>query len=77
MPTRCVICCHSQQVAIDARLLSGETLRVLGNEYGVRVPDLRHHRDEHVLGQPRRQRAPKTVSSFCQVRKDDGPYALE
>ena len=57
MLTQCTICNHSQQESIDARLLAGENLRVLGNEYGVRTPDLRHHRDAHILKQPRRQRA--------------------
>jgi hypothetical protein len=56
MLIRCAICCHSQREIIDARLLVGETLRVLGNEYAVRAADLRHHRDDHVLRQPRRQR---------------------
>jgi hypothetical protein len=57
MPLRCVICSHSQQESIDARLLAGEDLGVIGNEYAVRAADLRHHRDDHVLRQPRRQRA--------------------
>jgi hypothetical protein len=57
MVPRCAICTHSQQESIDTRLLAGETLRMLGNEYGVRAPDLRHHRDEHLLRQPRLQRA--------------------
>jgi hypothetical protein len=47
MPVWCTICCHSQQASIDARLLAGENLRVLGNEYAVRAADLRHHRDDH------------------------------
>jgi hypothetical protein len=57
MPVWCAICSHSQQESIDARLLAGENLSVLGNEYAVRTADLRHHRDDHVLRQPRRQRA--------------------
>jgi hypothetical protein len=77
MVTRCAICCHSQQVAIDARLLAGEALSPLTQEYGLRAGDLHHHRDEHLLKQPRRQRVPRTVSSFCQVRRDDGPRAPE
>ena len=56
MPMWCAICFHSQQESIDARLLAGENLRVLGNEYAVRTADLRYHRDEHVLQQPRQQR---------------------
>jgi hypothetical protein len=48
MLARCAVCAHSQRAILDARLLAGEALMPLANEYGLRSRDLRHHRDEHV-----------------------------
>jgi hypothetical protein len=48
MPIRCVVCCHSQQETIDARLRAGEPLWPLVRDYALRSGELRHHRDEHV-----------------------------
>jgi hypothetical protein len=52
MPIKCSICCHSQAETIRDRLLAGENLAALARDYGLRVRDLRHHRDAHVLGKP-------------------------
>jgi hypothetical protein len=58
MPIMCSICCHSQAETIQTRLLAGESLGTLSADYGLPVRELRHHRDEHVLGR-RTQRRPR------------------
>lgn len=55
----CTICAHSQRTLIDESLRAGHDLRSLANEFALRTPVLRHHRDEHVAGlAQRRRRAP-------------------
>ena len=53
----CRVCSSSQQALINRRLLDGESLGTLSASYGLSVPELRHHRDEHVLCRgPQRRR---------------------
>jgi hypothetical protein len=55
----CRICSSSEQSVIDHRLRAGESLAVLSADYAMPTPELRHHRDVHVLGlgrSPRRRR---------------------
>ena len=55
----CSICAHSQAETIRDRLLAGETLVAVARDYALRVRDLRHHRDAHVLG----AQAPQTPAT--------------
>ena len=58
--TFCSVCSSRQQALINRRLLAGESLAMLSADHGLPVPELRRHRDEHVLqrGTQRRPRRP-------------------
>jgi hypothetical protein len=64
MLTRCTICSHSQEAAINSRLLAGEPLLPLAREYALRSRDLRHHRDAHVFQRKPRQWVRRAAAGY-------------
>ncbi len=48
MPRRCTVCLHPERQAIDARLVKGESARLLAALYGVSDRALRRHAANHL-----------------------------